>query len=296
MEAVIQPGGGNGGDDGWSSSSAQIFQLLISDFLSPLTSKQTENNTDLVLQQKLLDSAKVLVKIVRNALRSHQSEKFRKVRISNKKIQKMVVTVPYAVDLLTAVGFVYAEFDNEKYLVFTESDQSVASANLFCSLMEEELQAIQAPPVAVIHSAVNKTASKKATTVSTEGGQKDEKTPNNGDGSFFLSDEERKARVLRAKQAKLAKKAEKERAIKRWAEDQEERQNRQKKREAAKVDSPESFDCADHIKIRKLSDDENSPKASPPPASGDGANGVEDQGVEPLESLRALAADRKSVV
>jgi hypothetical protein len=180
----------------------------------------------------------------------------------------MVVTVPYAVDLLTAVGFVYAEFDNEKYLVFTESDQSVASANLFCSLMEEELQAIQAPLVAVIHSAVNKTASKKATTVSTEGGQKDEKTPNNGDGSFFLSDEERKARVLKAKQAKLAKKAEKERAIKRWTEDQEERQNRQKKREAAKVDSPESFDCADHIKIRKLSDDENSPKASPPPASG----------------------------
>ena len=89
METTNQTGGGRG--DEYSSSSSQIFDILISDFLSPLKrsyNNKTSNNKkdDLILQQKLISCGNTLLTIVRNALRSHQSEKFRKVRLSNPKV------------------------------------------------------------------------------------------------------------------------------------------------------------------------------------------------------------------
>ncbi|MGK3758940.1 MAG: hypothetical protein ACI8RD_011257 [Bacillariaceae sp.] len=93
MDTTNQTGGGGGGDAYLSSSSSsQIFDILISDFLSPLklsyNNNKTSNNKkeDLILQQKLISSGNTLLTIVRNALRSHQSEKFRKVRLSNPKV------------------------------------------------------------------------------------------------------------------------------------------------------------------------------------------------------------------
>jgi hypothetical protein len=96
METTNQTGGGGGGGGGdeyssSSSSSSQIFDILISDFLSPLKlsyNNKASNNKkdDLILQQKLVSSGNTLLTIVRNALRSHQSEKFRKVRLSNPKV------------------------------------------------------------------------------------------------------------------------------------------------------------------------------------------------------------------
>lgn len=91
METTNQTGGGGGGDEYSSSSSSQIFDILISDFLSPLKrsyNNKTSNNKkdDLILQQKLISCGNTLLTIVRNALRSHQSEKFRKVRLSNPKV------------------------------------------------------------------------------------------------------------------------------------------------------------------------------------------------------------------
>ena len=92
METTNQTGGGGGGGgDEYSSSSSQIFDILISDFLSPLKrsyNNKTSNNKkdDLILQQKLISCGNTLLTIVRNALRSHQSEKFRKVRLSNPKV------------------------------------------------------------------------------------------------------------------------------------------------------------------------------------------------------------------
>ena len=91
METTNQTGGGGGGDE-YSSSSSQIFDILISDFLSPLKRSYNNNKTsnnkkdDLILQQKLISCGNTLLTIVRNALRSHQSEKFRKVRLSNPKV------------------------------------------------------------------------------------------------------------------------------------------------------------------------------------------------------------------
>ena len=90
METTNQTGGGRG-DEYSSSSSSQIFDILISDFLSPLKrsyNNKTSNNKkdDLILQQKLISCGNTLLTIVRNALRSHQSEKFRKVRLSNPKV------------------------------------------------------------------------------------------------------------------------------------------------------------------------------------------------------------------
>ena len=94
MEATNQIEGG-GGDDGISSSS-QIFHILISDFLSPIkststTTKFSNTKEDLILQQKLISSGNILLMIVRNALRCHQSEKFRKVRMSNPKVRLLCI-------------------------------------------------------------------------------------------------------------------------------------------------------------------------------------------------------------
>jgi len=92
MDTTNQTGGGGGDAYLSSSSSSQIFDILISDFLSPLklsyNNNKTSNNKkeDLILQQKLISSGNTLLTIVRNALRSHQSEKFRKVRLSNPKV------------------------------------------------------------------------------------------------------------------------------------------------------------------------------------------------------------------
>lgn len=166
----------------------------------------------------------------------------------------MVIAVPYAVDLLTAVGFVYAEMDGGKYLMFSENEHNIATANLFCSTMEEEMRKLEAPLFAVgIHSSPSGTTVKEISSSST--GTDNKKKKSNNDSL----EQERKTRVLNAKKIKLAKNVEKNRVIQLLAEDKEERQKRSSK----------------NIKIRKL--DETASPSTKKPLS--------------LEYLRAKAAE-----
>jgi len=274
MEATNQTEEGGGGDDD-NSSSSQIFHILISDFLSPIkpssaTKKFSNTKEDLILQQKLISSGNILLMIVRNALRSHQSEKFRKVRMSNPKIQNMVIAVPYAVDLLTAVGFVYAEMDGEKYLMFSENEHNIATANLFCSTMEEEMKKLEAPSFAVgIHTSPSGTTVKETSSSST--GTDNKKKKSNND----TLEQERKKRVLYAKKVKLAKNVEKNRVIQLWAEDKEERQKR--------------------VVIRKL-DETASPSTKNPPPTPPADLIIGGEVNESLESLRAKAAETWNII
>lgn len=245
-------------------SRVQIFSILISDFLLPLkpSSFSKASRTEDLLAHKIKPSAKILLTIVRNALRCHQSEKHRKIRLSNPNIQKMVVTVPYAMDLLTAVGFVYAEFDGEKYFMFSENEHNVVSANLFCSTMEEELNSMDPPSFAIgTHSfpETKKTKSVEKNSIP--------------DQDTFLLEKERKERTMRMKEEKRAKIVEKESTIQRWAEDQELRMER-KKRET---------DCK-----KKRDDEANIRRLHESPSAGTSASLSEDP--KSLESLRVKAA------
>ena len=260
MEATSQSQNQTGDETSSFSSSLQILNLLVSDFLQPLNNKPSTGNPIVVpavaqAQQqqqqqhydKIQASGKILLTIVRNALRSHQSEPhYRKIRLGNKKIQSHVVTVPYAVDLLTAVGFVYDD-ENEKdddddddddnatldkhgcggeeYLLFSENEKNIATANLFCSIMDEELKKLEQLPTFALTSSTIITEKKK---------NKDSNSNSNigGEGDVLLSEKERNEKSLKVKTlkaAKLAKRIEKNLAIQRWEDDKKERMERQQR-------------------------------------------------------------------
>ena len=216
----------------------------------------------------------------------------------------MVVTVPYAVDLLTAVGFLYAEIDGDKFLIFSENEQnSIYRANLFCSTMEEELKKLEPPPFPVgIHSdSPTEATAKKAinTTSTTSAGETTKKTKSNDGDTLFLSDQERKERMIKVRKAKHSRKVEKDLSIKRWAEDKMERENREnnrKKMEANKgigknnAEAMTSIISSKYIKIRNLDEQTTSPSknSSPPPSNRSDIAGDPN---ESLESIRAKAAD-----
>jgi len=258
-------------------SSVQILSLLISDFLSPIKPSHSNRSSRIEdpLSHKIKPSGAILLKIVRNALRSHKSEMHRKIRLSNPKIQNMVFTVPYAVDLLTAVGFVYLELDGEKFLMFSENDNNVATANLFCSVMEEELNSLEPPSFA---AGTHSFPAIKTTNV--------EKRTKNISQDTFLSEKERKERTLKVKRAKRAKQAEKNLAIQRWVEDNEARMEKQKResdrKNEAKSDKKdnETFDASPYVNIRKLQ--EGSSKES---------SLLSEDKDESLDTLRARAAN-----
>jgi len=250
---------------------------LIADFLSPIKPSHSNRSSRIEdpLAHKIKPSGAILLKIVRNALRSHKSEMHRKIRLSNPKIQNMVFTVPYAVDLLTAVGFVYLELDGEKYLMFSENDNNVATANLFCSVMEEELNRLEPPSFAV---GTHSFPAMKTTNV--------EKRTANSSQDKFLSEKERKERILKVKRAKRAKQVEKNLAIQRWAEDNEVRMEKQKlenhRKNEAKSDKRdnETFDASPYVNIRKLQ--EGSSKES---------SSLSEDKDESLDTLTARAAN-----
>jgi hypothetical protein len=260
----------------------QVITFLIKDFLSPL---QVRSHVNEIICNKVAASANILLKIVQNALQASivtaptartdadvdviaavaamdtaTAEKYRKIRLSNKVINEKVVKQQGAVDLLTAVGFVYFESAGEKYLTFVPDKEgtNVGLANFFCITLQEELATFQ--------------KKEKET-------KKNKKEPSRDDnkGNTFLSEEERKARRIKANKLKKDKKAAKEIAMLRWNEDNERRRDIEKRKQNIKsalteVELSKEFAALTQTKIRKLESQNH------------------EHGTTPNESLLALRA------
>lgn len=211
----------------------EVLSILIADFLQPLQSNHQSIHIPPPPAAVLISaSAKIVIKLVRNALRENVDDTFRKIRLSNKIIQEKVVKVPRAVDLLTAVGFVYCELDGEKYLIFVPDDNNMTMGNLFCTILEEQLSKVQ----------IVKPTMEKDKTVKSPLRKVDDKNENP-----FLSEKERKERSLKIIQAKRERKIQKEREKKRWAENKEVRSEKKKYTEASKRTDAAADIGNDHV-------------------------------------------------
>jgi len=205
-------------DNEETETMAQIISILISDFLRPLQ----DGSVSPQLQQysRISASAKILLQVVRNAL---LAEPLRKIRLGNKIIQEKIVKEPGAMDLITAVGFAYCELeDGEKYMVFVPNDDNVGLANLFCTVLQEELDKVQGQGQA--QGQVQSSPAKKETVVQNNTNVSGDNTNGNDQ---FLTEKERKERAIKSNKAKRAQKAERDRAKQLWDEDKEDRQRKQ---------------------------------------------------------------------
>jgi len=203
-------------DSSEKESMTRVIDLVVAEYLRPLEdgpSRVNQINVD-----KIKTSAKILLKVIRNALREDSastSDIYRKIRLQNPTIQQKIVQVPGAIDILTVVGFAYCELEEngklDKYLVFMPDEKNLGLGNLASSVIQEELEKFQ-----------SRENTKKATVSKPKYASDDD--------NQFLSEEERTKRNIRSKEAKKAKLAEKERALRRWQEDKETRMEIAKKR------------------------------------------------------------------
>ena len=209
-----------------AQATQQVIAFLIHDFLSPLQVRSPINET---ICTKIIASAKILLKLVQNALRATTITttkveilttqlKHRKIRLANKIINEKVVQQQGAMDLLTAVGFIYDDTtkNEEAHLIFSPNDEG-QNANFFIVTMQEELSAFQQK-----HQQQEDIA-KKSKRVPTN--------QNENQGDIFLSEKERIERRIKAKKAKKAKAEERELARLRWMEDEDNRREIRKRKE-----------------------------------------------------------------
>jgi len=208
-------------DSSDKESMTRVISLVVADFLCPLEDTSRVNQ---IKADEIKASAKILHKVIRNALRENtattniDSDAYRKIRLNNPTIQQKIVQVPGAVDVLTVIGFAYCELEedgkSEKYLVFVPDGDNLGLGNLASSILQEKLDEYQTRDDvrnATIASAVTK--------------------PKDGDdGSQFLSEKERRERKNKSIKAKKIKLAEKEIAMRRWEEDQEARMEIKKRK------------------------------------------------------------------
>lgn len=156
----------------------------------------------------LLASIKTLKTLLQNAAKDEidpkKLELYRKVRLSNPKIQERVVNVAGALDLLALAGFA----TNGEYLLYTPPEKN-ATEICYAIIKEIELKRQELELIAAQASPRNE--------------------------SPFLSDEERRKRHERAKSARKAKEAERALTQCRWQEDKEERALKLEREERAKA-------------------------------------------------------------
>jgi len=204
-------------------SMTSVVSLVVADFLRPLEDPSRVNQINV---DTIKASAKILHKIIRNALREDiaattaNSDAYRKIRLSNPTIQKKIVQVPGAVDVLTVVGFAYCELDDdgksEKYLVFVPDGDNLGLGNLASIVIQEELEKYQT------REDVRNAATASTVTVAA--------VSKPDDGDKFLSEKERKERNIKSKKARKVKLAQKEIAMRRWEEDKEARMEIKKRK------------------------------------------------------------------
>lgn len=151
----------------------------------------------------LLRTCKTLLLLLKNAS-TKSDDKYKTIKLSNKTIQRDVVQVADALDVLAVAGFVVAPND---CLAYTPCDGAHDMATCLCGLLQIKIQELE-PEV---------TETKKPATI-----KNTEDTP-------FLSDEERKRRVREAKAFRKANEEARKAEKRRWQEERED------KLEAAKL-------------------------------------------------------------
>lgn len=196
--------------------------------------------------QVLLSTSKILATLLKNAS-SKDDEKYRKVRLSNPKIQLKIVQVADALDILALAGFSKDEAEHEDCLVYTPPNGSHEISNIIIHELETKIQELEA-----------------------------NKNESSCDDSPFLSAQERKKRQEQAKAARKASAAERAAVQRRWEEDKLER------KEAAKRKALEAASFTDDappcdVTLRKLHENKASFPAAKAHGNDDKAHGNDDK-------------------
>lgn len=215
-----------------SSSTAVLASAILYDFYN--------KNAYSDEQHVLLQSCKTLCVLIKNAS-TKQDAKYKTIKLSNKTIQRHVVQVPDALDVLACAGFVN---DNKQdCLVFAPVDDSHEMATCMVGLLQVKIQELQLQ----VPTAMDTTT----TTKPRKQQQKD---------NPFLSEEERKERLKKAKAARKTQEAARKAERLRWQEDQQERLEAAKRREAqfaaitaiAPPAAPTQNDIATGVSLKEL--------------------------------------------
>ncbi|CAB9503244.1 (E3-independent) E2 ubiquitin-conjugating enzyme UBE2O [Seminavis robusta] len=212
----------------------------------------------------VVTSSKILVKLLQNALKT--DEKYRRVRLSNAKIQQQIVKVEGALDILGMAGFVEKHMENDQFLVYNPGQQATTGNALELYLEDDNTQEPpkETPAHALIHVICNGLENKQKELEPWIEPPKQPQQPskpvasnaaanNNDNSSPFLSEQDRARRVAKAKAMKKAKQAERALAKQRWEEDEEKRREAKERREAllnAKVEEEAKQGLAAGITIR----------------------------------------------
>lgn len=170
-------------------------------------------------------SISILTKVIQNA-RTKNESKYRKIRLSNPKIQENLVHTFGALDILALVGFEQRDEDAETFLCYVDSAEPESSANLMASKILPQLIPLCAAKTSTAHP--------------------------NDSAQSFLSEEDRKKRMERMLAVKRERRKEREAVQRRIQEDKQERLTKQQ-RKAAHVNFQDE-PLAMGIGLRKLRD------------------------------------------
>lgn len=190
--------------------------------------------------QDVASSGKILITLLRNAVSSSSSSstasnpKHGTIRLSNPKIQKHIVNVYGALDILERAGFVRASASAATGDMTYVPPSAAGDRDLFSLRQHEERRDFVAALCAGLEAKITERTpapAPAAAPVSTAGHAR--KSASSHDNADFLGDEERLARIRQLKAQKRAKKAEREVAKDRWNEDVEKRKLAAQRREAS---------------------------------------------------------------
>ena len=166
----------------------------------------------------LLRTCKVLFALIKNAA-TKADEKYRKVKLSNAKIQENVVKVADALDVLALAGFVAIAGLNadDDVLVYTPptDESSNQLADVLCGLLQSKIEQLE---LSQQQQAPNNDSKK-----TTEKQQQQQQDSNAETAPPFLSERERQERIQKAKAARKAAAQVRKATQRRLEEDKQER-------------------------------------------------------------------------
>ena len=198
---------------------------------SEAVKKLFDSNKD---KPKLVATSQTLVKLIQNAIQKDE-EKFRRIRLSNPKIQRAVLSQLGALDVLVRAGFYKSkdEDNGEAILLYKKCRENKKVSTDIIRQLEAKVERLAAS------------------------------TSN----STFLSEEQRKKRQESAREKRKAQKAAKDEAKRRWQEDKEARAEIEARNTAAKQATAQTgagcFAPGPSINIRRIA----TPVSNPPNTS-----------------------------
>ena len=225
-----------------STSSTDHEVLMI---LSSTLSEFFDSNTP----ETILCTSKMLTKLLQNAIQpgnnnnTNNMDKFRKIRLSNPKIQAHIVRVQGAMNVLALAGFIPASGEEEWLVYLPNNDDNSTTKNALELYLEEEEKGSpqnlqQEDLVRAICQGLDVKvdelqAAAETTRVTTAAAATTNHSKNEGENnSPFLSEEERLKRLAKIKAMKKAKKQAQKQVLTHWEEDAQDRKEMEARREA----------------------------------------------------------------